>query len=115
MIDFDKFKYKMGDKIRKLSTTAIYEIIEIEEVSSFTSYPYRHYRLRNTSNGYTDSPIWLGQSIVHSRYEPCNPAIKVLYDKKDNSMDLMSSNRAGERSAQCSLEALPDSSKKVSR
>ena len=97
MIDFDKFKYRVGDKVRKLvyAPTEVrpteYEIIAIEESDSMgrltrgsRSYnDYRHYKLKNLSPGCLDKPQWVPQNLVHSQYESCNPAIKLLYKKNE--------------------------------
>jgi hypothetical protein len=105
MIDFDKFKYRVGDKIKRLVyhpdevQPAEYEIIAIEEATGFgSSYRrtrnsggttgYRHYRLKNLSNGCLDQPIWVSQHLVHTQYEPCNPAIKLLYKRNEPTFEV---------------------------
>lgn len=102
MIDFDKFKYRKGDKVRKIGYEAEYEIIDIQLSTAYTS-TYRHYRLKNLSPGCLDQPVWLSQGTVHRSYEPCNPAIKVLFEKKTLANR---KNRAEERSDDHSLDAL---------
>jgi hypothetical protein len=84
MIDFDKFKYRVGDKIRKIQLTqdltqvTEYEIVQIQEGSK---YAYKHYKLKNLATGCVDAPSWQSQNTVHMYFEPCNPAIKLLYSK----------------------------------
>ena len=83
MIDFDKFKYRVGDRIRKLEVIveaplAEYEILEISERSKWSK-SFRSYKLKNLSPGCVNSPSWQSQNVVHRYYEPCNPAIKLLY------------------------------------
>ena len=107
MIDFDKFKYRVGDKVKRMVYAptevqpAIYEIIAIEESNGFgNSYRrsynsggtsgYRHYRLKNLSSGCLDQPQWVAQNIVHSQYEPSNPVIKLLYYKESEGTFLTS-------------------------
>lgn len=80
MIDYDKFKYRIGDKVRKIGLEAEYEIVDIHSASSWG---HNHYKLKNTSIGCNDTPTWCPQHLVHNYYEPCNPAIKVLFQKKD--------------------------------
>jgi hypothetical protein len=157
MIDYDKFKYRVGDKVRRMVyhpddiQPAEYEIIAIEEAKGFggsyrrgrsnSSSGYRHYRLKNLSPGCLDKPLWVQQNIVHSQFEPCNPAAKILYKKNVNTLDITctlfssrragkswlyqqfqqyEANRAGEQSDPHSLDALrymvqEKPSKKVSR
>lgn len=98
MIDYDKFRYRVGDKVRRMVYSpeevqpAEYEIIGIEEAKGFgRTYRrnssstgdsgYRHYRLKNLSPGCLDQPQWVSQNIVHSQYEPSNPAVKLLFNK----------------------------------
>jgi len=84
MIDYDKFKYRIGDKIRKIGYEAQYEIIEIQSNGNPRGYgSITSYRIKNLSLGCVDQPVWLSQSIIHRNYEPCNPAIKVLFEKKE--------------------------------
>jgi hypothetical protein len=90
MIDFDKFKYRVGDRIRKIQLSSDqtesteYEIIAIDEGENNQSrrlYGYKHYKLKNLAPGCVDSPSWQSQNIVHMYFEPCNPAAKLLYSK----------------------------------
>ena len=105
MIDYDKFKYRIGDKVRRMvyNPTEVqpveYEILAIEEATGFgSSYRrtrnsgsttgYKHYRLKNLSPGCIDQPQWVAQNLVHSQYEPCNPAAKILFKKNDPELGL---------------------------
>ena len=78
-IDSNKFKYKIGDLVRSKSG-AEYQIVNIQTVTRTYS-SLEHYRLKNLSSGCLDSPYWVTGSIIYSKFEPCNPAIKVLFDR----------------------------------
>jgi hypothetical protein len=83
MIDFDKFKYRVGDRIHKIQhtpstiTPTEYEIVEID-----SKYKY-FYKIKNLSPGCVDLPFWQSKYVIHNLFEPCNPAIKLLFGKKE--------------------------------
>jgi hypothetical protein len=84
MIDYDKFKYRIGDKIKRISHEAEYQIIGIQEsLRSRTDTIVSHYRIKNLSPGCIDHPTWYPANVILGQFEPCNPAIKLLYQKKE--------------------------------
>ena len=84
MIDYSKFKYRVGDRIRRIGHEAEYSIVEIQETfRSRTDTIVSHYKIRNLSPGCKDHPIWYIKYIIHQQFEPCNPAVKLLFDKKE--------------------------------
>lgn len=118
MIDFDKFKYRIGDRIRRIGYIAEYEILAIDDIN-YWGYSHFYYKLKNLSKGCLDQPEWLSQGMVHMVYEPCNPMIKVLFSKpifgttvQDAINDIGSNNTTPHRVEEGlpddhSLEALP--------
>jgi hypothetical protein len=89
MIDYDKFKYRVGDRIRRIGHEAEYSIVGIQEaLRSRTDTIVSHYRIRNLSPGCKDHPIWYTKYVIHQQFEPCNPAIKLLFDKKQEVLTL---------------------------
>ena len=131
MIDFDKFKYRIGDRIHKIDCSTEYEVIEITRYpTSYSGLPTT-YRIKNLSQGCLDRPFWISQYAIERYYEPCNTAIKLLYNKEEpttllitgcsdssnNSLyrayiegtppwQFLSPDRAGEQSDPHSLDAL---------
>jgi hypothetical protein len=76
----DSFKYRVGDKVRG-PHGAEYEILAVD------SKPYNeHYRLKNLTS--LDSPFWINRFALFSTYEPCNPAIKILFEKEQDTVTL---------------------------
>ena len=89
MIDYDKFKYRVGDKVRKIELMvepSEYVILKIEEKNRYGK-PFRHYQLKNLTPGCVDAPSWQSQNVVHQFYEPCNPAAKLLFKKNTSGLE----------------------------
>lgn len=76
-IESSTFRYRIGDRIRS-RYGAEYQIINIQTSSGTYGTTTDHYRLKPLSS--IDNPFWLTSGIVYSNYEPCNPAIKILFD-----------------------------------
>jgi hypothetical protein len=85
-VDLSKFRYRIGDKIRS-KHGAEYEIINIQYSSSRwnSDLSIGHYRIKSLVKGCLDQPFWISQRNLLDLYEPCNPAIKLLFDNNRGS------------------------------
>lgn len=73
------FEYRVGDiLVHKFG--AKYQVLAID-VYTPSKKPFS-FRLKNLSNGCTDSPQWVGREVVYKDYEPDNQMHKLLYGKK---------------------------------
>jgi hypothetical protein len=81
MVNKDEYKYQMYDIVRGMHG-AEFTIINIQPIVSSRGFGRNdYYQLRNNTKGCLDKPFWISSGILYSRYEPVNPAIKVLFDK----------------------------------
>lgn len=75
----NKFKYKLGDKVRSLAG-AEYQIIDA--TPNIHLHGPEHvvsYRLKSLVSGCLDKPFWVNIKNIYKYYEPCSNAAKVLY------------------------------------
>lgn len=80
-LDPSKYKYKVGDKVKKVVAQAEYEIVQIQHISNSFG-DISHYKLKSCVSGCKDSPFWISSFRLYDQYEPTSPMLKILFDDR---------------------------------